>query len=299
VTVTLPESHGGGGGGVVDLALAAELFGAALAPVPLIEAAAAADALALASDEADDAVLALLAEVVAGDVLLTLALGPAVEGVVHLVPGGAVADAVLALDGDELVVARQEAISPATPSDPIPNLGAMPIADRDLGAGERVVVARGEQALTAHGRAVRRWEALTGAALVGLGARALDIGLGYVMERRAFGSLIGSFQSVTHRLADDATALDGARLLAYEAAWAQDTLQPDADVLATMAVLNAGEVAFTAAGHSLQFHGGYGYSLEYDIQLYYRRAKAWSLVAGDPAARFADLAHSAYDDGGE
>jgi hypothetical protein len=236
----------------------------------------------------------LLAESVAGDALVTLALAPAEHGVAGLVPAGAVADAVVALDGDELVVVRDRAIGPATPLEAVPNLGSMPIADRDLGVGERIVVARGAAAVATHRRAVHRWEALTGAALVGLGARALDIGVSYVLERRAFGSLIGSFQSVTHRLADDATALDGARLLALEAAWAVDAGRRDADVLATMAALGAGEAAFSTAAHCLQFHGGYGYTLEYDIQLYFRRAKAWSLVAGDPDARLAELGRRAF-----
>jgi alkylation response protein AidB-like acyl-CoA dehydrogenase len=291
--MTIPEEHGGGGAGLLDLALAVERFGAALAPVPLVEAAVASGVLAEEAATGEE-LRGLLAESVAGDALVTLALAPAEHGVAGLVPAGAVADAVVALDGDELVVVRDRAIGPATPLEAVPNLGSMPIADRDLGVGERIVVARGAAAVATHRRAVHRWEALTGAALVGLGARALDIGVSYVLERRAFGSLIGSFQSVTHRLADDATALDGARLLALEAAWAVDAGRRDADVLATMAALGAGEAAFSTAAHCLQFHGGYGYTLEYDIQLYFRRAKAWSLVAGDPDARLAELGRRAF-----
>jgi alkylation response protein AidB-like acyl-CoA dehydrogenase len=292
-TMTIPEEHGGGGAGWLDLALAVERFGAALAPVPLVEAAVA--GRVLAEEAAGEELRGLLAESVAGDALVTIALAPAERGVVRLVPAGAVADTVIALDGDELVAVRDRDIGPATPLEAVPNLGSMPIANRDLGVGERIVVVRGAAAVAAHRRAVHRWEALTAAALVGLGARALDIGVSYVMERRAFGALIGSFQSVTHRLADDATALDGARLLALEAAWAVDARRRDADVLGTMAALGAGEAAFSTAAHCLQFHGGYGYTLEYDIQLYFRRAKAWSLVAGDPEARLAELGRRAFD----
>ena len=295
-TMAVPEADGGGGAGLLDLALAVERFGAVLAPVPLVEVAVATRALAEQASGGEE-LRGVLADAVAGGALVTIALAPAERGVARLVPAGAVADVVLALDGDELVVVRDPAIGPATPTDPVPNLGSMPIADRDLTAGERIVVARGAPAVAAHEQAVHRWEALTGAALVGLGARALDIGVGYVMERRAFGSLIGSFQSVTHRLADDATALDGARLLALEAAWAVDARRGDADVLATMAALYAAEVAFTTAAHCLQFHGGYGYTLEYDIQLYFRRAKAWPLVAGDPRARLAELGRRAFATG--
>jgi alkylation response protein AidB-like acyl-CoA dehydrogenase len=294
VTIAVPEQLGGGGAGFLDLALAVEHFGRTLAPVPLIEASVANHVLALLAGGAGDAATALLNDAVAGDALVTLAVRPAIDGVAAIVPGGAIADAVIALDGDELVVVRQSTITPATPAEAIPNLGALPIADRDLAEGERIVLASGAAALDAHRRAVGQWEALTANALVGAGQRALEIGLEYVMERKAFGVLIGTFQTIQHRFADDVTALDGARLLAYEAAWAQDVDQDDARELATMAFLYAGEAAFKTAAESLQFHGGYGYTLEYDIQLYFRRAKAWLLVAGDPKARYADLAHRVY-----
>jgi alkylation response protein AidB-like acyl-CoA dehydrogenase len=297
-TITVPEAQGGGGAGFIDLALAIEHFGRALTPVPLIEAAVANHTLASLAPAAGDAALALLNDAIAGTALVTVAVRPAVGGVATIVPGGAVADAVIALDGDQLVAVRQSTITPSSPADATANLGALPIADRNLADGERIVLATGAAALAAHRRAVQQWEALTANALVGAGQRALEIGIEYVMERKAFGVLIGTFQTIQHRFADDVTALDGARLLAYEAAWAQDVDQDDAGELATMAFLYAGEVAFKTAAESLQFHGGYGYTLEYDIQLYFRRAKAWVLIAGDPKARYADLAHRVYGEKG-
>ena len=119
----------------------------------------------------------------------------------------------------------------------------MPLADCPVPANA-TVLARGPQAVAAHRRAVRQWELLTGAALAGLASKALEIGVGYVLQRRAFGVLIASFQTIQHRLADNATAVDGARLLAYEAAWAHDAGQPAAASLATMSFLFASETAF-------------------------------------------------------
>ena len=77
-----------------------------------------------------------------------------------------------------------------------------------------------------HESAVDDWRMLTANVLVGVAARALEIGVSYVKERQAFGAAIGSFQGVAHRLADCATAVDGARLLAYKAAWARDEDEP-------------------------------------------------------------------------
>ncbi|ADP81410.1 acyl-CoA dehydrogenase family protein [Pseudofrankia inefficax] len=288
-TIGVPEGQGGGGGGQLDVAIAAECFGAHLAAVPVVEAAVVNDLL-MTLDATDPSAAALAAEVVAGDLLGTVALHPAAGGLARLVPAGAVANLVIALDGDRLVARRRSDLGPDRPGQPIPNLGSLPLGHCDLRADEVTVLADGELAVALHRRAVCRWKALTAAALVGLGRRALEIGIDYVQQRRAFGITIASFQTIQHRLADNATALDGARLLAFEASWAADSNRPDAERLATMAFLFASETAFRTASESLHFHGGYGYTLEYDIQLYFRRAKAWPAQAGDPRAQYADLA---------
>ena len=281
--IAVPEDRGGGGSGFVELAIAAELLGQSLAPVPLIEAAVAARLLTAYVGRD------VLEAVAGGERLATLALQPMTGEVARLVPAGAVADLVVVLRGEELLLVEQR----EAPAAAIPNLGAMPLADCPVPAGA-AVLARGPEAVAAHRDAVRRWELLTAAALTGLAARALEIGVGYVLQRRAFGVLIGSFQTIQHRLADNATAVDGARLLAYQAAWAHDAGRPAAADLATMSFLFAAETAVTTASESLHFHGGYGYTLEYDIQLYFRRAKAWPLVAGDRRAGYAELARRLY-----
>jgi alkylation response protein AidB-like acyl-CoA dehydrogenase len=284
--IAVPEDRGGGGAGLVELAIAAELLGQSLAPVPLIEAAVACGMLASLAGPA------VLEPLVAGDRLATLALRPSADGVARLVPAGAVADYVAVLRGEELLLVEQ----PDKPAAAVPNLGAMPLADCRVPAGS-VVLARGPQAVAWYRDAVRQWQLLTAAALAGIAAKALEIGVGYVLQRRAFGVLIASFQTIQHRLADNATAVDGARLLAWKAAWAHDAGLPAAGSLAAMAFLFASETAFRTASESLHFHGGYGYTLEYDIQLYFRRAKAWPLVAGDRRAAYAGLARGLYQGG--
>ncbi|MER5668162.1 acyl-CoA dehydrogenase family protein [Streptomyces mirabilis] len=306
--IAVPEHLGGGGAGFVELAIAAECLGQSLAPVPLIEAAVANDLIASLSEGGswsadagssssggpDDRLESLTARAVAGELLATLALHPVTGDLARLVPAGAVADLVAVLRGDELLLLRQPDRGPAAPGGAVDNLGALPLADCAIDTEHALVLARGPAAVRAYRRALSRWELLTGAALFGLGSKALDIGVDYVMQRKAFGVLIGTFQTIQHRLADNAIALDGARLLAYEAAWAQDENLPTADTSATMAFLFAAETAYKTASEVLHFHGGYGYTLEYDIQLYFRRAKAWSLVAGDSRAAYARLAHRVF-----
>ena len=64
----------------------------------------------------------------------------------------------------------------------------------------------------------------------------------------------------------------------------------DAATLASMAFVFAGDAAAVATDRSLHYHGGYGFAEEYDIQLYYRRARGWRLIAGDPAQECLTLA---------
>mgnify|MGYP002829141942 FL=1 len=131
-------------------------------------------------------------------------------------------------------------------------------------------------------------------AYVGLAKRAIEIGVAYTKERIQFGVLIGTFQALQHGFADAATSVEGAHLLAQRAIWALETDQTGASRLAGMALLFAAESARFAADRSVQYHGGYGFSEEYDIQLYHRHATAWILQLGDPAAEYARLADAEF-----
>ena len=169
------------------------------------------------------------------------------------------------------------------------NFAAIPLADRDLAAGVRRVLRSGVEAERAHAVAVDEWRALTANVLVGVGQGAFDLGLAYARERTQFGVAIGSFQALQHRFADLAVALDGARLLARKAAWAFGEEPEQATCLARMALIFCGDVANDAASFALHVHGGYGMSQEYDVGLYFRRAKGWRLVLDDPAVEIARL----------
>ena len=136
-------------------------------------------------------------------------------------------------------------------------------------------------------RAVDEWKTLTAAALTGLASAALTLAVDYVRERRQFGAPIGSFQSVAHRLVDAATEVEGARLVALETAWIAEHEPDRLPGAAASAFALAAEVAQRTTALGLHFHGGYGFMLEYDAQLYFRRAKAWALPLGDPERQYA------------
>ncbi|MCY4423860.1 MAG: acyl-CoA/acyl-ACP dehydrogenase [Acidimicrobiaceae bacterium] len=124
---------------------------------------------------------------------------------------------------------------------------------------------------------------LAAAQAVGGATYALDITVDYAKTRRQFGKALAEFQAISHYLADARTALDGARLLVCEAAWAHSTGRP-ADRLAPMAKLFACRTYRDITAMSQQVFGGIGFTLEYDIQLYFRRAKQLQLSWWDTAA---------------
>jgi alkylation response protein AidB-like acyl-CoA dehydrogenase len=115
----------------------------------------------------------------------------------------------------------------------------------------------------------------TAAQQCGLAHRMLEMTAEYTKERRQFGVPIGSFQAVKHHLANARVALEFARPLVYRAA---ATLEP---AHACMAKLKADEAALTAARAALQCHGAIGYTTEYDLHLYMKRAWALSRSMGD------------------
>src|SRR4029450_13368418 len=140
-------------------------------------------------------------------------------------------------------------------------LGDGALADRSLRIGARTGVASGARALEMHDHAVDEWRVLMAGALVGLASAALELGVEYAKQRHQFGVPIGSFQALAHRLADVATAGDGAQALAGEAAWAADEGEPEAVALANMAFLFAARAAQDTTAAPLHVHGGYGFTL--------------------------------------
>jgi alkylation response protein AidB-like acyl-CoA dehydrogenase len=285
VAMAVPESSGGWGASLLDLVLVAEQIGRALAPAPALEAQVAARLLAAVdSPAARDA----HRRVLDGEQLVTLAVRPARAGIAELTPAGAVCDAAVVLDGERLVLV------PAGDEGrrPVANLASAPLADLDVtGATE---LAAGDAAVDRFEAALDEWLVLTASALVGIGTAALDLGCAYAAERRAFGAPIGTFQGVAHPLANDATNLDGARLLTHKAAWALDGHHRRARELAAMAFAFASASTEAATYDALHVHGGYGFMLEYDVQLYYRRARGWPRVWGDAEAAYRRAATARY-----
>ncbi|MFP3899558.1 MAG: acyl-CoA dehydrogenase family protein [Acidimicrobiia bacterium] len=141
--------------------------------------------------------------------------------------------------------------------------------------------------LGAPGTGWSSWESVRDDALILLAAWAVgaatatqEMTVDYAKNRVQFDKPIGAFQSIAHYLADRQAELDGARTLTHEAAWARATGR-SVTRLAPMAKLFATRTLRELTATAQQIHGGNGFTLEYDVQLYFRRAKALQLAWWD------------------
>ena len=275
----MTEQSGGLDMSLLDAAIVCEQMGRTIAPVPLSEAIAANRLLSLLDADPSGPVSTSHEKVMNGSLLSFLPVEIQGDDPV-LVPWAAIAEGVIALEGQQVLLIEGLA------GNVTPNLGS---------AGHRLCVlsganAEGNRTLLAEGHAAREqflatveeWKLLAAAALAGLARQALDMAATYACEREQFGRPIGGFQGIAHPLADSLADIEGLQLLVWQAICSIAKKQPDAAATISMAWWWAGQASGRAVARALHTFGGYGVSLEYDIQLYYRRAKAWSLLAGDP-----------------
>jgi alkylation response protein AidB-like acyl-CoA dehydrogenase len=124
---------------------------------------------------------------------------------------------------------------------------------------------------------------LLSAQAIGGAGYALEITVQYAKDRHQFDKPLGAFQAISHYLADAATAVDGGEQLVHEAAWAGASGRP-IDRLAPMAKLFCCRTFRDVTAMAQQVFGGIGFTLEFDIQLYFRRAKQQQLSWSDSRA---------------
>ena len=113
----------------------------------------------------------------------------------------------------------------------------------------------------------------------GIAQGAFEQALSYAGQRQAFGRPISNFQAIRFMLADMATEIDAARLLARQAAWKQDS-GARFSLEASVAKLFASEMATRVTHKAIQIHGGNGYSREYPVERMYRDARVTEIYEG-------------------
>lgn len=278
VGMALPD----GGGDLIDLAVIFEELGRAVCPTPLFSTVALGGLL-----------LAQAARLPAGVGEGTTVIGTALvdvpdDGVVADVSGstarvsGTVGFA-YDLEGADLlvvgagpVVVLADARQPGIQATRLAAISNDRLFELQLDSVEGEVIGDTAELL---GPALARATALRSVELVGVMDRALEMAADYARTRVQFGKPLGSFQAVQHRLADMLLDLEGARLVAYRAVWAL-TQDRDASREASVAKAWVSDACQRVAFSAQQVHGGVGVDLDYDLQLYFRRAKALELELG-------------------
>jgi alkylation response protein AidB-like acyl-CoA dehydrogenase len=304
----IPEAHGGAGLELLDAALAAEELGRACTPGPFLAATMAAAAFA-ASD--DDALRARwLPGLASGDLLLSVALperlgeiDPAqpatraqhgtLTGEKSLVPAAAVADALLvsAMDEDGPGLWIVERSSPGVEVTALKGTDMTRRVDRFRFANAPAVKLAAGPAAAARARDAGL--VLLAADAYGGSMRCVDMTRDYALTREQFGRTIASFQGVKHQLADLVTDLEPACSLWWYAAHAFDHVQDRAERHAALAKAHLADLYDRAIRTAIELHGGIGFTWEFDLHLWFRRAMFDRAFLGEAAyhrARAAALA---------
>jgi len=277
VGLGVPEQAGGGGAPVSVTIQASRAAGRVIAPVPLEAAGFLAPAMVQLDRD-------LCAAMVGGQLLATMHLASLgqrspghdrqivvrsgrVSGRTGPVPYGAAADVILLrAEGEVMVVDIRESGTAVA----IPDMGARGLAEIELaGALILATVPEPDSASLATTRI------LLAARAVGSAEACLKMAVDYAQQRRQFGRPIGAFQAIQHSLADASITVSAAVLLVHRAAASLDSEG------AAVGAWLAGTRAFVEVSRvAVHVFGGYGFTLEYDPQLFYRSAKALETTLG-------------------
>jgi alkylation response protein AidB-like acyl-CoA dehydrogenase len=304
--LAVPEEHGGSGLGMVESALLLEELGRAAYPGPYWPTMLAAAAIGEAGS--DDQKKRWLGAIAAGDARAAVAL---LDGELDWNPAAAATRADKTPTGWQLTGLKRyvawghvagvllvPARTPEGPSlflvDPAASgLSWSPVQSMDPGTRfahltlDRVPVGTTDVLGTPGGAAplllalLRRGAVGAAAEMLGAARRCLDMAVGYAKVREQFGQPIGSFQAIRHKCADMLLETENSHSAVYYAAWALDAASEDAATAASIAKSYVGEASRKVCGDAIQVHGGIGFTWEYDLHMYFKRAKALEAQYGD------------------
>ena len=304
IGLQLPEEFGGSGMSVLEGVVVYEEFGRSLAPSPHFVSAVLCGA-ALAHSGADELKREWLPGVVTGEAILTPAwlepegsFGPAgvqvrarsdsdgfvISGTKRHVAFASSASrlVVLARTGDGAGDVDLFLVDPGAEGVSLTQQFSV-ASDTQYRVDLDDVRVTADDRLGPAGSGWATWDAvmhegviLAAAQAVGGAKYAIEITVQYAKDRHQFDKPLGAFQALAHYLADAATNVDGAEVLVHEAAWARAEGKSVAK-LAPMAKLHACRTFRDLTATAQQIFGGIGFTVEFDIQLYFRRAKQLQL----------------------
>jgi alkylation response protein AidB-like acyl-CoA dehydrogenase len=299
--LVLPEREGGSGLGLLDLALLVEAAGAVATPGPLLQHLVATLAVGLCDDAALKA--RLLGRLAEGTTIATLAFGDGWPGsqfpasFEHGRATGSVAPVTGAISASVFVVNTQDG-GLALVEDEGVGKRALAGTDRSRPVGQVKFDNAAATLIFAPGdaRIMRVFNAaliLIAADALGGAQYCLDLSVAYAGEREQFGQPIGRFQALKHQLAAMAMEVEPARALLWYAAHAWDAGLDDASHAAAQAKAHITDRFVSVSRAAVEAHGAIGYTWEYGLHLWLRRALFDQAYLGSPAVHRARAAQMA------
>ncbi len=312
--LALPESVGGSGLGMVELALLLEETGRCLYGGPLLASVGFAGGMLLEAP-ASDARDALLTRIASGEGIAALAItddtgrpesvgvelvdgaaGPVLRGHASFVLNGNVADHFVVVARDRRAGGHGLAlvsVDRGTAGLAVQTLTAMDLTRRYArlafdAAAPSAVLAAGDAGAAAVAQGLQVAQVALAAEQLGAMQAVFELATGYTQQRVQFGRKIGSFQAIKHRLADMMVVCEAARSAVYYAACVVDehragTVAPgELAEAAALVKVHCSAGFHDVAGNAIQLHGGIGFTWEYDAHLYFKRARATSDLLGAP-----------------
>lgn len=290
----IPEEQGGAGMELLDLALVTEVLGEFALPGPFLGHSLAALGVGLTGSASQQA--EILPALAAGDQVATVALqegdcgwtpkdwtakadGNRVSGVKTIVTHAERADRFLVgLQGGVLawVDAKAEGVS-------IEDSGGVdrtrPFAKVTFSGAPAEIL--GGDAVAAQ-RLLDAASVLLAADAFGAASKLIDLDVAYSLSREQFGQPIAQFQAIKHAIAEIATDIEPTRALFWFAAYAFDHLPDEAPRAASVAKAHITDRAMNAARTSVELHGGYGFTWECEVQMWFKRIMFDRAFLGTP-----------------
>ena len=300
--LALPEEAGGSALGLVETAILQEELGRAACPSPYLPTVLAAMAIDRFGSAAQKS--RWLAAIAGGSARATIALmereldwdarsietraeergGKVVlTGVKQFVPWAHVADVILvpAIAGSSPVIFAVETSAPGvsvkllTSMDPGLRLSTVTLENAVVATETRLPSAGALDFL------LQRGAVGAAAEMLGAARRCLDMAVEYAKVREQFGQPIGSFQAIRHRCAEMLLDVENSFAAVYYAAWSLEHGADDGPLAASVAKAYVSDASRKVCGDAIQVHGGIGFTWEYDLHLYFKRAKALEPLYGD------------------
>jgi alkylation response protein AidB-like acyl-CoA dehydrogenase len=325
--MALPEKYGGSGLPLLYLGLVLEEVGRALAPLPLHSTMV--TALTLARQASEDLRETVLPGVVAGDTVLTWAFSErdprllpetvqtwavadgedfVINGAKLFVDNYVVADHCLvacrtadaSTDNAGLSLFLVDTKSPGLSHVPLITLAKdkqSEVRFSNVRVSKRNLIGVLHQGAPIVERMLDEATALLCAQILGATRKDFEMAVEWSKFRKAFGQPIGAFQSLQHMCADMLLWIDGGNLLTYEALWKMDQGMP-ASVEVSQAKAFCNEKCLAVVRNCQCIHGGIGFMMEFDLQLWYRRVGAWTMRLGTTFEHRARIARALLDSPG-